>query len=62
MATAYLSIGPTPGGEEREDADGGNVCKVVNKIYRLRKGCKYGAFKQLEYREIQREVCMCEPE
>lgn len=64
MATAYPSIGPTPGGEEREDANGGNVvvCKVVNKIYRLRKGCKNGAFKQLEYREIQREVCMCETE
>lgn len=56
MATAYPSIGPIPGGEEREDVDGGNVvvCMVVSKIYRLRKGCKYGAFKQLEYTEMQR--------
>jgi len=46
MATAYLPIDPTPGGEEREDADGGNVVvsKVVNKIYRLRKRCNYEAF------------------
>lgn len=51
MTTAYPPIGPTPGGEEREDADGGNavVYKVVNKIYRLRKWCKYRAFKWLEY-------------
>lgn len=51
MATANLSIGPTSGGEQREDMGAGNVlvCKVVNKIYTLRN--KYGSSKQLEYTE-----------
>lgn len=62
-AMGYPSIGPTIcGSEEIEDTDRGNtvVYKIANKIYKLRKGCKCGAFKLLEYTEMERSVCVRE--